>query len=243
MVLHFLMKLTDQSNSYNAMSHARDFDLAFNKSNRVLKKQRTPKPKKEGAAPKKRLSEKKISQCQECFQFYHNKVFDVHANQCRLLRQGFATDMCNESRIQNNVPISICSARLFLHKERKGGKDVTTTPQRSAQQGPFNQQYERAWKKFEDISLAQSEKRMIGVDDIPFLPILSSAKDGSKSGAVSSSSVQEERARLRSLLVRWHPDHFLQRFGPRLSKCDIPIIKSRLNDTIRYLYSLKVSIK
>ena len=55
-------------------------------------------------------------------------------------------------------------------------------------------------------------------------------------GAFSDdSSLQENRARLRALLIRWHPDHFLQCFGTKLFPGNVPSIQSKLNATIRYL--------
>lgn len=224
-----------KNHCFNAKLHSTDFDLRFNKGDytRNLSKPKKKKKEKEDSQAKKKSSVN--VQCQECGQFYHKKVFDRHSNQCHLLQKAstiIITDISNEIRIPNT---NISPTRFVIRSVNIERNAVTTIPIRK--QGLFEQEHELAWGQFEHT--CSIPRVLIRFEDIPFLP----HQEVTTVGAFSDdSSPHENRARLRALLIRWHPDHFLQRFGTKLFPGDVPSIQSKLNATIRFLSYLKGSI-
>jgi hypothetical protein len=216
-----------KNHCFNAKLHSTDFDLRFNKGNGTRKSSKPNKQEKEKDSRAKKKSSVNV-QCQECGQFYNKKIFDRHSNQCPLLQQCFKKDIWNE-RIPN---ANISPTRFVIRSVAQ----KTTIPRRK--QGLLEQEHEIAWGQFEHT--CSMPKALVRFEDIPFLPY----QEGAIVGAFSDdSSPKENRARLRALLIRWHPDHFLQRFGTKLFPGDVPSIQSKLNATIRFLSYLKGSIK
>lgn len=210
---------------FNAKLHSTDFDLRFNKRNDTPrnknKKEKIESEEKDSRAKKQSSVNE---QCQECRQFYRKKVFDKHSTQCRLLQKGFATDIgCHERRIPKT---KISQKRFVIHSienERNAGKKMTIPTRK---QGLFEQERELAWGQFEH-TCSMMPRVLVRFEDIPFL----------QEGALV------EASSIRALLIRWHPDHFLQRFGTKLFPGDVPSIQMKLNATIRFLSSLKKGVK
>ena len=58
-----------------------------------------------------------------------------------------------------------------------------------------------------------------------------------------ASTPEEKRRRLRSELVRWHPDKFVSKFGARLAEGDRQRVLDRVNATSQLLNALNASLQ
>lgn len=244
---------------YNTRLHSKDFVLRFEESKDALseqnvkklkqsikkkKKKKENKSKKKSKAGDKRGQRHNHAQCSECGEWYSEKIITIHESQCRLLREGLETDINNEGDSTLNEPLHLSRKnRINVKCPNQGSDQVfskskeTSPPQNSNVPAEDNYRfYENAWMAFEETAFSRGR---VGVSEIPFPPAQSN--ELSNLGLPPEVSIQEKKVRIREMLIRWHPDHFMQKFKSVLRLEDISEIESRLNEVVRLISALKAT--
>jgi len=242
-----------ENEPYNTRLHSKDFDLRFDKSTHALIKQssvnvkqvKRSRKKKENREKKKAAKNKREcehAQCGDCGEWYSNKIFSMHASQCRLLQEGLAIDI-NQKRTGESVQDApLCFSRKIrvdvkcMNKEKEEGGSGDEVDGSSQSVDDAYQLHEKAWTMFEETA---SSEVHICIADIPFPPI---HLDFNMLGLTNAASVQMKKARIREMLIKWHPDHFMQRFRSVIRVGDIPMVESMLNEVVRIISALKSTL-
>ena len=257
-----IMNRKNEEVSFNTRLHQKDFDLRFDESRDALSKQHLPhKPfnrsrkerkKKQNQSKKKMLSKKQTkksgcenTQCSECGEWYSNKIIAIHASQCRLLKEGFAMDIGNQNEfgffLQNEPAHFSRKSRIHIKcAKQKNRNDATEDTTLKNCRGTTNGKHSayRLHQAFE-AKCALSGATFV-LSEIPLFQVDST--DFTSLGLTEDAPVKEKKARIREMLIRWHPDRFIQRFRTALRIEDIPMIELRLNEIIRILSTLKANL-
>ena len=205
---------------------------------------------------------KNSSQCNECGERYSIQDLAIHESQCRSLKAlkvDFATDIGN-----NGTCIRIDQVNGFKKNHRirictKGdNRGNTSNNQNRASHGrwidkstvipdvnskhdetdPY-QHHQMCWKAFVNKC---SQSTSVTFDEIPFLPLECSVASYSIIGLSKDSTIEEKKASIREVLIRFHPDRFIQRFRSVLHTEDIPMIMKRLNEIVRVVSQLRANL-
>lgn len=185
------------------------------------------------------------TQCIECSEWYSNNAIDIHTSQCSFLRQGFAMDIGNRNDIleslQNGPTYFLGNARVDIKctkcGERAEHDDGGTLSIDEGINAKKNQQQLESWKMFEDKCTILGGETVLSLSDIPFPKVDST--DFVSLGLGRDVPIAEKKVKIREMLIRWHPDHFIQRFRTAFRTEDIPMIELRLNEIIRIVSALK----
>ena len=99
-------------------------------------------------------------------------------------------------------------------------------------------QHERLWSKFENLVKAKLERReQLTYADVPFPP-LDSAGTADLFGN-SRITDAERRTKLRTLLLRWHPDKFKAKHAPLFAEADFSNVMNTVTATSQKINEAK----
>lgn len=109
------------------------------------------------------------------------------------------------------------------------------------QAGPKRASYEARWQFF----ATKHPEAVIAYADVPWILASEGASQEELQRVVVYGAVgpDEQRKRLRTELIRWHPDKFQARFGRRLAPADADRILARVVATSQVLNSLSATVQ
>lgn len=114
-------------------------------------------------------------------------------------------------------------------ERRRDNKQKAASDRASASDAKWAD-FEKRWAALED---SQNTSSSLAYDDVPWPPKMTELLRRSSNNAGRES--REFKVAYRSLLMRWHPDKFAARHGPRLLENDREKVLARVNAVARAL--------
>ncbi|EFN57300.1 hypothetical protein CHLNCDRAFT_143906 [Chlorella variabilis] len=126
-------------------------------------------------------------------------------------------------------------------EEQRGQDAAWRAAVAEGQAGAKRASYEARWQFFS----SKHPEAVVGYGDVPWILAAEGAPQEELQRVVlyGTSGTEEQRRRLRTELIRWHPDKFVSKFGRRLAPADRERVLARVNAVSQQLTAMNAAVQ